>query len=606
MPNDRESLLDLLARWENLAAQGQDVSPEELCEYHPELLDEVRLGIEKLRSVAWMNKVDGGTGLPPDDSPRDPGRDTDLPRTLAGRYRLDKLIGEGGFGRVYQGYDPELDRSVAVKIPRPDRLASPDQADLFRQEAKRVAQLRHPGIVPVFDVGEENGVTYIISDLIEGTSLATEVRGGTLSYVECARIVGGVAEHLQVAHERGFVHRDVKPANILIDGQGRVFLTDFGISVATGERASDDPPSGTLPYMAPELLDGSDQGTDPRSDIYSLGVVLFELLAGRLPVRARTPQELLAQVRSMPPFQGVAFEPPLPEPLIRICGRCLAEDPAQRFSSAGEVATALRGFFREVRATRSSPGSRGRRALPIILMIVAIAVIAFEAGRILSRKTSTGPGEVIVKMPEQGGRPPVQPIIPRVMPPSEGELSRPSIDLRTMIDPKRDAVEGRWWFEGRALVAASEKDQFSRIVIPHHPGHEYVLRIVLRRKKGYDAVVLGLRAPKSQFLAIFDTGPGIVSGLALLDGVHLNNFRNETRFIGGVIPMDQETTILCAVRREGVHVTCNGSRIIDWRGDPGRLSLPDPWSVLDKQSLFLGLHDGITRFERIDLIPLER
>ena len=368
MPNDRERLLDLLARWENLVARGKDISPEEICEDHPELLDDVRRGIEKLKSVAWMNKEDGDTDFPDDGSTGDPKPEPGLPRTLAGRYRLDKLIGEGGFGRVYQGYDPELDRPIAVKIPRPDGLASPTQANLFRAEAKRVARLRYPGIVPVFDAGQDGAVFYIISDLIDGMNLAAKIAADRPSPRDAARIVAEVAEHLHYAHEQGYIHRDIKPGNILIDRQGRTFLTDFGIAATEADLRRGLETTGTLAYMAPEQLTGEPHQVGARTDIYSLGLVLYELLTGRRPHQASTPSSWKQQVITCDPPRLRSINPDVPRELERICLRCLTRRAEDRYANSSLLALDLRNFLN----SRWSSQKLLRTFVVLVMMVAAL------------------------------------------------------------------------------------------------------------------------------------------------------------------------------------------------------------------------------------------
>ena len=213
-----------------------------------------------------------------------------VPKTL-GRYRLDALIGAGGFGQVWKGFDPELQRTVAIKIPRSGRLGSPQQAARFLDEARKIAQLRHPGIVPVHDVGREGDYCYIVSEFIEGGDLAERLSHGRLPWQNAVRLIGEIAGILQHAHANGFVHRDIKPANILLDAKRSPYLADFGIA-ATGEelRQGGGNTAGTLGYMSPEQVGG--RQVDARTDIYSLGVVLFELLVGQHPFAAANPVEL--------------------------------------------------------------------------------------------------------------------------------------------------------------------------------------------------------------------------------------------------------------------------------------------------------------------------
>ena len=187
---------------------------------------------------------------------------------------------------MWKGFDPELQRVVAIKVPRPDRISSPDQAQKFLEEARKVAQLKHPGIVPVHDVGRDGDWFFIVSDFIDGENLAQRISRDRPGWEESARLVADVAEILQHAHQQGFIHRDIKPANILLDGQGRPYLTDFGIAISGDDqgRGTTDT-AGTLRYMAPEQVAETVSQIDCRSDIYGLGVVLYELLTGQRPFR---------------------------------------------------------------------------------------------------------------------------------------------------------------------------------------------------------------------------------------------------------------------------------------------------------------------------------
>ncbi len=325
-------------------AQGLSLSPEDLCRDCPDRLDELRRQIERLRRVEWLDQPLG------DGTPSELGReaatlpDLDLPRTLADRYRLDRLIGVGGFGRVYQGLDIWLDRPVAVKVPKVDRPVGIEEVDQCRMEAKKVARLRHPNIVPVHDVGRDGGSCFIVSEWIEGENLASRIKRGRLPDDQVTRIVAEVADALGYAHAQGYVHRDIKPANILLDGAGRAYLTDFGIAVVEEEMLKDVRAAGTLPYMAPEQLDSTLGPADHRADIYALGVVLFELLTGRRPFQSASPLDLRERILAgdVPPPRTI--EPGVPEALERVCLRCLARSPDDRYPEAGAVAGDLRTF----------------------------------------------------------------------------------------------------------------------------------------------------------------------------------------------------------------------------------------------------------------------
>jgi eukaryotic-like serine/threonine-protein kinase len=345
MTRGREEILDLIIRWEEAEAQGRPLAPEELCRDCPERLEEFRRQVERLGRVAWLNQPLGTTtdstiGRADTSLP-----EADLPRTLAARYRLDALIGVGGFGRVYRGFDTWLDRPVAVKVPKADRPVGPEEVDQCRIEAKKVARLRHPNIVPVHDVGRDGGSCFIVSEWIEGVDLATRIKHESLPHREAARVIAEVADALGHAHASGYVHRDIKPANILLDGAGRAYLTDFGIAVVEEELLRDVGAAGTLPYMAPEQLDDGLGPADHRADIYALGVAFYEVLTGRRPYLANSPLDLREQILAggIPPPRSI--EPGVPEALERSCLRCLARDREDRYQGADSLAADLRTFL---------------------------------------------------------------------------------------------------------------------------------------------------------------------------------------------------------------------------------------------------------------------
>jgi eukaryotic-like serine/threonine-protein kinase len=344
MDIDREKMLDLIVRWEEAKAQGLEPSPEDFCGDCSELLSGFRLQVQKLGEIEWLNGPIDAAPTPTGGVPQLP-RDDDLPRLLVDRYRLDALVGVGGFGRVYRGFDTWLERAVAVKVPRVDRPVTEGEIDQCRLEARKVARLRHPNIVPVYDVGQQGSVCFIVGEWIEGINLATLIEDNRPDYRESARIVAEVADALDHAHGEGYVHRDIKPANILIDPRGHAYLTDFGIAVVEEDLLRDVTAAGTLPYMAPEQLGDGFGPIDHRADLYALGVAFYELLTGRRPFRAAPPMETHRRVLEDEPPPPRSVKPDVPEALERICLRCLRKRPDERYQRADEVVANLRDYL---------------------------------------------------------------------------------------------------------------------------------------------------------------------------------------------------------------------------------------------------------------------
>ena len=264
---------------------------------------------------------------------------------LAERYQLVSLIGEGGFGWVWQGFDTVLKRPVAIKIPRPGRH--------ILDEARRMAQLHHQGIVAVHNVGEEEE-QFIVSDLVNGTDLSRHLLSGPFSAQAALRVAAEVAEALHHAHQHGIKsHRDVKPANILLDGDGKALLTDFGIAATAEElKLQGGNRCGTPAYMSPEQVSGGE--VDSRTDIYSLGVVLYELLTGERPYRGNSRDALRDAILNGTPRSIRSINPAVPKEAERIVMRCLAKSQAERYPTSAELAKDLRRLLARLKRRRLS------------------------------------------------------------------------------------------------------------------------------------------------------------------------------------------------------------------------------------------------------------
>ncbi|HEY8506608.1 MAG TPA: serine/threonine-protein kinase, partial [Gemmataceae bacterium] len=269
--------------------------------------------------------------LGPGGSGRDAGagdtvRTPEVPPERVGRYRLERVLGRGGFGVVWLARDPELGRKVAVKVPRPDRPCPPEALENFLREARRAATLKVRGIVPVYDIGVEGGRFFIVSEYMEGGTLAERMRRGKMPPAEAARLIASVAETLHQAHLGNVVHRDIKPGNILLDARGEPYVGDLGLAVTEAELLREPGiPLGTYAYMSPEQFRGETDRIDPRSDVYSLGVVLYQLLTGRLPFLAEQPGEYETQTLRRDPRPPRTIDDTIPPELERVCLKCLAK-----------------------------------------------------------------------------------------------------------------------------------------------------------------------------------------------------------------------------------------------------------------------------------------
>ncbi|HET7011024.1 MAG TPA: protein kinase, partial [Anaerolineales bacterium] len=281
-------------------------------------------------------------------------------RTL-GKYQIIQHLGRGGMAEVYKAFQPSLDRYVAIKVLHPFMAEDKDFLGRFRREAKNVAALRHPNIVQVFDFDVQDGLYYMVMEFLDGPTLksgleALHQRGERLPLREALRITRDVGLALAYAHGHGIVHRDVKPANVLLERSGRVILTDFGVAkILSGTQfTATGTVLGTPAYMSPEQ--GMGQPGDGRSDIYSLGVMLYEMATGRLPFDADTPLAVVMKHVHEPLPLPKAVAPDLPESVERVILKALAKDPSQRYAKVAEMVEALQpGTIEGQPATSPAP-----------------------------------------------------------------------------------------------------------------------------------------------------------------------------------------------------------------------------------------------------------
>jgi serine/threonine-protein kinase len=264
------------------------------------------------------------------------------PGSRLGRYQILKELGRGGMAAVFQAHDPSLDRNVAIKVLPSFHTQDPSFLDRFTQEAQAVARLNHPGILQIFDFGEDKGFTYIVTEYVPGGTLLDRLRGEPVSVDESLRLTRPLAEALDHAHTQGILHRDLKPANVLLDADSRPILADFGLAwllEAASRFTQVQQVVGTPDYMSPEQALGGD--LDHRSDLYSFGVVLYEMLLGRPPFHTETPTAtLMAHVHTPVPLPS-SLDPDFNPRIEAVLLRALAKDPKDRYSSATRLVDSL-------------------------------------------------------------------------------------------------------------------------------------------------------------------------------------------------------------------------------------------------------------------------
>jgi serine/threonine-protein kinase len=321
------------------------------------------------------------------------------PGSAFGRYRIEALLGQGGMGAVYRALDTELNREVALKLVRPELASSPQAMQRFKQELLLASRISHRNVLRIHDLGDVNGLKFISMALVDGQDLAALLhRGGRLPLERALAIARQLCAALEAAHAEGVVHRDLKPQNILVDGSDHVYISDFGLAksleaeVSMGTRTGQI--LGTPRYMSPEQVEA--KAVDARSDLYSLGLILYEMFTGELPFRGDSAMQLMYQRVSERPRDPRQANPELPEWIANLLLKCLEKDPARRYQTARDILADL-----EARHAPRPAGSDSisiqipkptRRAAALALGAVLVLAAALAVARLLPGRKAAPPG----------------------------------------------------------------------------------------------------------------------------------------------------------------------------------------------------------------------
>ena len=423
-----------------------------------------------------------------------------------GPYVITALLDAGGMGEVYRARDPRLSRDVAIKILRASALADADWRIRFDQEARAVSALSHPNIVTMHDIGMEGGVAYMVMELVDGQTLDRMIPSGGMRVAEILRIGAQIADACARAHASGVIHRDLKPSNVIVQPDGRVRVLDFGIAklmapedVARGATADATGTSpgvvlGTAAYMSPEQAQG--RGVDARSDIFSLGAMLYEMCTGQRPFKGDSPVTVMAAVLQQEPSPLATARPEVPPELVRLVTRCLRKDPARRVQSMADLKVALEDLRDDADSGRltaqPAAAAAGATRRPLVLFAataLAIAVAGFVAWR--TWRSAPAPASEPQPVPLTAfagseGDPTLSPDGTQVAFRWSGEDEKNDdiyvmsigggSPLRLTTDPHPD-YGSKWSPDGRrlAFLRAADRDRVAVILVPPLGGPERII-----------------------------------------------------------------------------------------------------------------------------------
>jgi len=390
-----------------------------------------------------------------------------------GRYQIIKELGKGNMGVVYKAHDPQIERQVALKVLREDRMVSEDFVLRFVKEAKAIGRLSHPNIVTVYDVGQDHGTIYIAMEYLEGKPFDEVIRGSRLEIDKVIDIGVQVAETLDYAHKKKIVHRDIKPSNMILSSEGRVKLTDFGIARIEDPTAMQQTQAGeilgTPVYMSPEQAMGTP--IDGRADLYSLGVILYELIVGQRPFDGNNITAILRSIMQDRPDPPSQLDPFIPQPISDLIMKSLSRNPDDRFQSGGEMVRALenagKGKKEIANQLNKKAKKRGRPlgvwlGAAIILLASAIGGIYFFKGKTV-QKSPQDQNQQVSGFTTQGEKAESRTLTEKTVDTSDEEtVGKPVYDEETLLQTERENLQEREPFPKETppvSVTKSEKNE---------------------------------------------------------------------------------------------------------------------------------------------------
>ncbi len=543
------------------------------------------------------------------------------------KYTLVRELGRGGMGVVYEAVDNQLGRKVALKLMLSPAEADPRQASVeeerFVREAKLAAQLKHPNIVTVYDAGVIGGRRFLAMELVEGKPFSTWRKQGNVHIREQVAALREVALAVHYAHEQGVLHRDLKPRNILVDGNNRPFVTDFGLAKTLGKGSNASLTAsgmvvGTPTYMSPEQCQGSGR-VDWRSDIWSLGVMLYEIISGRPPFEGDSPMDIMTKVvhEPVPPPSKVAVGAAslaLDGVIEGICMKALEKDPKQRYPTARAFADDLKRWVDGQSAPAAAPKTRKipRRAVALGAAAASLAIAAVAAYLIVYRIYSRALSERIRLLEEKlqeaerarkeaEDRTNVQAHPADHSPPApDARTWQQAVDLLPMVNPSTDAHWGTWSMRYGHLT--SDRTPHARIEIPYEMPEEYDVRMTFTRQAGSDCVSLILPAERSHFA--WEMG---AEGNRLLTLAPPGAREEGGTTAAAAVPCIENNrpyTTIVRVRRDGVQAFLDDKLVASMSGDPSGLGIDPRWKLRHGRTMGIGSHESPADIQRLEVLQI--